>query len=768
MTPQRRLLKIFGVVQGVGFRPFVHQLAGRYGLTGTIQNSGTGVTVEVEGSDEQMDRFYQELCDSLPYPARIHHTQVTQLDPAGYTTFTIRSSRKDSQKSAVILPDLATCPTCRDEIFDPSNRRYLYPFTNCTHCGPRYSIIHDLPYDRTNTSMHEFQMCPHCAAEYHNPADRRFHAQPNACPDCGPQVAFVDQQGNILSEKESALDEAVRKIVDGYIVAIKGVGGYQLMVDAASDDAVQRLRDRKQRQHKPLAVMIPSVAWAHQYCRLSKLEQQILEQPEAPIVLLRKRPEQVSISDRVAPRNPQLGLMLPYSPLHHILMLKLDRPVVCTSANLSDEPICYEDHDARRRLDSIADYYLSHNRPIVRPVDDSVVRIVNNRALMLRPARGFAPLPVASDSQSTATVLALGAHLKNTIAFSRADNVFLSQHIGDLQGVESRRAFEQAIQSFTQIYDSSPEAVAVDMHPGYLSTQFARHLGKPLIEVQHHHAHIVACMAENQLNEEVLGIAFDGTGYGTDHTVWGGEFLRCTRDQFQRVGSLYPFQLQGGDKAAAEPRRSALGLLHELSPHWDDEYEKLSPVQSFTPTERRMLSQLLSDRRHCVSTSSMGRLFDGVAALLGLAQYNDYEGHAAMQLEFSTISDLEVSPYSYDIIHHGSGLWADWRPMIQELIQDIQNGEDVKVLATRFHATVIAMTIDMIKAIGRYKIILSGGCFQNAYLVEQLVQRLSADGYQVYTHQNVPPNDGGIALGQAVCALTKLSTQQQTISLIQR
>lgn len=759
MTAKRMLLEIIGVVQGVGFRPFVYNLAHKFELTGYIQNSSSGVRVEIEGQPKALSIFVDQLHRLLPEHARIHNIQTTQLDPKNYSTFEIRDSLPEEIKSALMLPDVATCDECLADIFDPNNLRYLYPFTNCTHCGPRYSIIQDLPYDRTHTTMNNFTMCPECQSEYDDPENRRFHAQPNACPRCGPQLILLNAKGKSLAHRHEALIAAVKRIRDGQIVAIKGIGGYQLCVNPYNHRAVQLLRERKCRPKKPFALMVPSLSWANQLCRLSDVEKAALSRPEAPIVLLQKREEQhPGFSDLIAPDNPSLGLMLPYSPLHHILMRELGHPIIATSANISDEPICYQDDDARHRLAGIADVFLTHNRRIVRPIDDSVVRIINEQPLVLRRARGFAPLPLKAKQRDTCLV-AVGAHLKNTIAYQSCGHIFLSQHIGDLQGVESMQTFEDAISDFQDIYEQTPTAMACDLHPGYLSTQYAQNQDLPVISVQHHHAHIVSCMCEHQIDEEVLGMAFDGTGYDPDGTVWGGEFLTCTRSDYQRIASLYPFALPGGTKAIEEPRRAALGLLHELSDEWREMFTDTASVQSFNDTELKVLDKLMQPEKSCLRTSSMGRLFDGVASLLGLVQCNGYEGEAAMRLEFAIGQSLATGNYSYEIVNHNQLMFADWRPMIHQIIEDIRAHVSTESIATKFHNTIIELSLDIARKSQRTEVVLSGGCFQNAYLAEHLCKRLSEAGFRVYTHQNVPPNDGGIALGQAAVAEARLTTR---------
>jgi hydrogenase maturation protein HypF len=524
----RRLrISIRGAVQGVGFRPFIYRLASESRLAGWVNNSSRGVIVEVEGSEEQLQSFLLRIDREKPPRSYIQSLESSFLDPAGYTRFEIRESDDTGEKSVIVLPDIATCSECLQEIKDPSNRRYQYPFTNCTNCGPRFTIIEALPYDRPNTTMKRFEMCGKCLAEYENPLDRRFHAQPNACPACGPHIELLSGDGTVLGSHHEALFKTSAALADGSIVAVKGLGGFHLMADARNNAAVRRLRERKHREEKPLALMYPTLESIRADCEVSDLEQRLLGSPESPIVLLRRKPaigNPQSPSSLIAPGNPYLGVMLPYTPLHQLLMSELGFPIVATSGNLSDEPICIDEHEALGRLKEIADLYLVHNRPIIRHVDDSIVRVMMGRELVLRRARGYAPLPVQL-SRPAVPALAVGAHLKNAIAASTGDDIFISQHIGDLETREAFDAFERVIHSFRQMYELELEMVACDKHPDYLSTQFAKQCGLQVVTVQHHYAHILSCMAENQLQEPVLGVSWDGTGYGPDGTVWGGEFL---------------------------------------------------------------------------------------------------------------------------------------------------------------------------------------------------------------------------------------------------
>jgi len=586
MNCERLKIVVRGAVQGVGFRPFVYRLAAELKLKGSVSNSAQGVFIEVEGAHDCLQRFRSRLEKERPPRAVIQSLESSFLDAVGYGRFEIRETETGGAKTALILPDIAPCQDCLKEIFDTKNRRFRYPFTNCTNCGPRFSIIEALPYDRANTSMKKFAMCTECDREYNDPLDRRFHAQPNACPRCGPQLQLWDENGAILSEGDDALLLSADAIRAGKIVALKGIGGFQLIVDARDEQTVSRLRERKHREEKPFALMCASLKTVCGICQVSELAERLLVSPESPIVLLSAIPNHLptgppigrthlatssdksEIAQSVAPRNPNLGVMLPSTPLHHLLMHELDFPVVATSGNLSDEPICIDEQEALERLRGIADIFLVHNRPIVRHVDDSITRIMCGRELVLRRARGFAPLPIAVKSgqpNPLSTILSVGAHLKNTVALKIENNVFVSQHIGDLETEQAFGAFQRAAADLARLYDAKIDFVACDMHPEYLSTKYASELSAPKTEVQHHWAHVAACMAENEMHAPALGVAWDGTGYGLDGTIWGGEFLLAgNHGSFERVAHLRQFRLPGGDQAVKEPHRSALGVANRI------------------------------------------------------------------------------------------------------------------------------------------------------------------------------------------------------------
>lgn len=761
----RLRVAIRGAVQGVGFRPFIYRLATELRLVGWISNTAQGVFIEVEGAPQELEAFLKHLEAETPPRSFIQSLEPAFLDPVGYQTFEIRESDPAGEKTALVLPDIATCPACLREILDPNDRRYQYPFTNCTHCGPRFSILTALPYDRSQTTMAGFGMCAACRAEYDDPRDRRFHAQPNACPVCGPHLELWDRTGKLLASCHAALLQATDAVRQGAIVAVKGLGGFHLMVDAGNQAAVLRLRSLKNREEKPFALMAPSLEWVRACCEVSLPEERLLGSPESPIVLLRRRSSDPTsstcglVAPAVAPGNPFLGVMLPYTPLHHLLMAELGFPVVATSGNRADEPLCIDEQEALDRLAGIADLFLVHNRPIVRHVDDSIVRVVAGRPLLLRRARGYAPLPILL-KEPVPPILAVGAHLKNTVAIATGRQVFVSQHIGDLETVAAFAAFRQVMDSFGQLYTFRPELIACDAHPDYRSTKFAEELhleraNLPVLRVQHHYAHVLACMAENDLDGPVLGVCWDGTGYSSDGTVWGGEFLRVNGAAWERRAHLRPFRLLGGDQAVREPRRAALGVLYEVLGESLFDRGEVSPVHTFAPQELTVLREMLSKGVRSPWTSSAGRLFDAVASLLDLCQRSRFEGQAAMRLEFALEGIETDERYGYEVRTSGgseAALVVDWAPLIHEILDDLQRGVPVGVISARFHNTLVESIVAIAQCVGEACILLTGGCFQNQYLTERTVGRLQEAGFRPYWHQRVAPNDGGIALGQVVAA----------------
>lgn len=767
-APVRLRATIRGAVQGVGFRPFVYRLATELGLAGWVNNSPQGVGLEVEGPRASAEQFLLRLEVDKPPHSSIQSLESAWLDAVGFGSFEIRASDGDGGKTALVLPDIATCADCRREIFDPTNRRYHYPFTNCTHCGPRFSIIESLPYDRANTAMKSFTMCARCQAEYDDRRDRRFHAQPNACLACGPHLELWDAHGRCLETHDTALRAAVEAIRRGMIVAVKGLGGFHLLVAAHDERAVRRLRERKHREERPFALMFPSLESVREACEVAPLEARLLRSPEAPIVLLRRRHEseianpKSQISAAVAPGNPCLGVMLPYTPLHHLLLAELRFPVVATSGNLSDEPICIDERESLERLGSVADVFLVHNRPIVRHVDDSILRVMAGRELVLRRARGFAPLPVSVQTELP-TTLAVGAHLKNTVALAVGRQVFISQHVGDLETAPALAAFGRVAADLPLLYEVHPKIIAADAHPDYLSTQFAKERvaqspGAHFVPVQHHYAHVLSCMAENELKPPVLGVCWDGTGYGSDGTIWGGEFLRVLANGFERVAHLRPFRLPGGEQAMREPRRAALGLLYEFLGEETFTLTRLPTLAAFSETELRTLRQMLARGVNAPLTSSVGRLFDAVASLLGLRQVAGFEGQAAMQVEFA--ADAGAVEEAYEISLSDGVL--DWTPMMHDLLHDIDEKISTATIAAKFHHALVEGVVAVARVVGEERVALTGGCFQNKHLIECAVKRLAEEGFRPCWHQRVPPNDGGIALGQVLAASLALALEKSS------
>jgi hydrogenase maturation protein HypF len=752
-------------VQGVGFRPFVYNLARNLGLGGWVQNSVRGVSIEIEGECDRTRVFLEELQNNPPTHARLEKLEITELKTLGDNIFQILPSQTcNLNKSVPILPDSATCPQCLQEIRDPQNRRYRYPFNNCTHCGPRFSIIESLPYDRPHTTMRHFTMCPECLKEYQDPQNRRFHAQPNACHRCGPHLEVWNLQGETLSKGWEALLLTAAAIREGKIVALKGLGGFHLVVDARNQAAVERLRERKRRPDKPLALMYPSLDTVEGDCFVSLQERQLLLSPEAPIVLLKSRNNKIC-APGIAPNNPYLGVMLPSTPLHHLLLEELGFPIVATSGNLANEPICIDEVEALQRLGGIADLFTIHNRAISRPIDDSILRAIDGQPSVLRRARGYIShfrLPKIFNLQERKipTILALGGHFKNTIALSIDDCIILSQHLGDLDRPETIARFRETIEYLLNIYEIEPSAIAGDLHPDYYSTQFAHQFAQkiPVIPIQHHHAHILSCMAEHQLQPPVLGIAWDGTGWGLDGTIWGGEFLQIEENfSFNRLAHLRQFHLLGGERAVKEPRRLGLAVLYQCFGDAVWQMKELPCVQACSQEELKIFSTMLAKNVRVPLTSSMGRLFDAIASILGLAERISFEGQAAMALEFA-IGDLNSEEiYPYELVESESGSTIlDWKPIVLAIVRDWQNGWERGAIALKFHNTLVDAIVTIAQKCAIETIVFSGGCFQNRYLLEKALAFLHREGFTPFWQQQIPTNDGGIAIGQILGAIQLL------------
>jgi hydrogenase maturation protein HypF len=767
-------VELSGAVQGVGFRPFVYRLALELGLAGWVLNDGRGVAIEVEGEEAQLESFRRRLGAEAPPRAVIVAIAGSWHAAEGLSGFEIRDSVARDRPTVLVLPDIATCGECLSEIHRAEDRRYRYPFTNCTNCGPRFTIVKRLPYDRPNTTMRRFALCPACRREYGDPLDRRFHAQPNACAECGPQLALAGRTGVIEARGDRALRAAVGALTRGAIVALKGIGGFLLMLDATNAEAVARLRARKRRDEKPLALMVSDLKAARRIACPSPVEEALLSSPGAPIVVVEKR-RNAEVAADVAPGNPHLGLMLPYSPLHELVCRDFGKPLVATSGNLSDEPIAIDNQEALVRLGSVADTFLWHDRPIARHVDDSVLKVVAGEPQFLRRARGFAPLPVRM-SRALPTMLAVGGHLKNAAALSLAEQVFLSQHIGDMETREAEVAFERVVADFLTLYEASPRALVRDLHPDYWTSRWAELVaagdgaaehagiegltGLPVLAVQHHHAHLASCLADNGHEGPVLGVVWDGTGLGTDGTIWGGEFLVGDASSYRRLGALRGFSLPGGEQAVREPRRSALSVAWEV---WGREVldDDRGPIASaFSAREKPPLARMLESGFGSPRTSSAGRLFDAVAALLGLRLRAAFEGQAAMLLEFAA-APAERGSYPLPVARRVSSvrpladapeLDLDWRPLVEAIVEDSRQGVEVGIISARFHNALAEAIVAVARLAGERSVALSGGCFQNRLLSERASARLEEAGFEVLRHRQVPANDGGLSLGQIAVA----------------
>ena len=734
---RRIRLHLRGIVQGVGFRPFVFNLAQRHHIAGYVLNSSAGLIAEAEGEAATLDLFLREITHNPPPLAWIQHTEVEDLPLVGETEFTIRHSVEQAGEFALISPDVATCPACAADFTDPANRRHGYAFTNCTNCGPRYTIVEDIPYDRPHTTMAKFRMCAACQAEYDNPADRRFHAQPNACPVCGPRLSAPSE-------------EAIARLAAGEILAIKGLGGFHLACDARNATAVEELRRRKRRSEKPFALMCRDLAAIARICEVSAPDRRALESPEHPITILPRRADG-DIPEALAPGNRTLGVMLPYTPLHHLLFRGAPYDsLVMTSGNLSEEPIVTRNDEAAEHLAGIADWFLTHDRDIFMRTDDSVVRTFAGATRVLRRSRGYTPRTVDLQ-RDMPELLAVGGELKNAFCLTKGRHAILSQHIGDLENYETLVFFEETLANLKKLFRVEPRAVAHDLHPGYLSTKFALAMEDlPKIGVQHHHAHIAACMAENGLEGDVIGIAFDGTGYGSDGKIWGGEFFTGGYAGFTRRAHFRYIPLAGGDAAIREPWRAAMAyLIDAFGEGWED---LLSGVSD---EKLRIVHRMIEGRVNTVDTSSCGRLFDAVAAILGLRREVTFEGQAAIELE-AAAHPSETKAYDFGIPETPEGWELDFSSTMHLIAGAVRAGEDIRIIAGRFHNTVAdatEMTCRLLrKATGLDRVCLSGGTFQNVRLTEQLNEALTQTGFTVYLHRRVPPNDGGIALGQAAIA----------------
>jgi len=747
-------INVRGVVQGVGFRPFVYLLARQHGLSGYVFNTPGDVTIVLEGRNLDIERFLRDLRSKAPPQSHVESVEISECSIKGYQSFEIRESRVREDDYQLISPDLATCQACRDEIFNPSDRRYRYPFTNCTNCGPRFTIIRDIPYDRPRTTMHKFKMCPSCQAEYDNPLDRRFHAQPNACPVCGPRLELLNPDGERI-KTDDVIAEASCLLRKGKILAIKGLGGFLLCCDATNDGVVRLLRQRKRRPSKPFAIMVKNLDEIRKYCALSEAEEQVLISTASPIVLLRNK-ENNGLSSEIAPGLKHIGIMLPYTPLHHILLHEIDLPLVMTSGNYSEEPIASSNEEALHKLKHIADYFLVHDRDIYSRYDDSVVMVEKNVPLIVRRARGYAPYPVALPFDMK-QIMACGAELKNTFCLTRDKYAFISQHIGDMENEETLEHFEETLKIYCRLFRIKPELIACDMHPDYLPVRWAENRAKadglPLIRVQHHHAHVVSCMAENSIFPPVIGVAMDGTGYGTDGHIWGGEFLIADYKSFRRAAHLEYLPLPGGEAAIARPYRTAIGYLYQL---FGDGLPFSTWFKGVSPAEIDLIMQQVKKGINSPLTSSCGRLFDAVSALLGIRQVVSYEGQAAAELEAIASESGTVDTYPFGIQSENGIRVIQLAEMLSELLADFKSGVENSLIAAKFHLTLARMTGEVCSLIasetGIRQVVLSGGVFQNRLLFNLIIRELEKGGLKPVFHRLVPCNDGGISLGQAVVA----------------
>jgi len=752
-----------GVVQGVGFRPFVYRLAQEHNVKGWVRNTSGNVEIEIEGDEETLRNFLSDLEAKAPPMARIEEVEATFHTLKGYTGFEILESLSQEGQYQLVSPDIATCEDCRRELFCSTDRRFRYPFTNCTNCGPRFTIIEDIPYDRPKTTMRKFQMCPQCQREYDNPLDRRFHTQPNACPKCGPSLELIGGNGNPI-ECNDIFQAASDLLKEGRILAVKGLGGFQLACDATNEEAVNLLRSRKRRPSKPLAVMMAALEDIEKHCLVSPEERKLLQSPECPIVLLRWKHSSSNISSAVAPNLNYLGVMLPYTPLHHLLLGETGLPLVMTSGNLSEEPIAKDNDEALARLGGIADYFLLHNRDIFSRYDDSVY-MVEGMPQAIRRARGYAPYPVFLPFKSK-QILACGAELKNTFCLTKDEHAFLSQHIGDMENEETLEHFENTIELYRKLFRIEPEIVAYDMHPEYLSTKYALQAGSEqglsLIPVQHHHAHIVSCLAEKGIEGPVIGVAFDGTGYGTDGTIWGGEFLLADWRSFRRVGHLEYVPLPGGEVAIKKPYRMALSYLYTLLGE-DFPLENL-PLSKIHSVELELIKQQLKRGINSPPTSSAGRLFDAVSALAGVKEEIDYEAQAAIELEMlapGRADDFDSKFYPFSIVEHQGVRVVKLGELFSAIVQDVEDRVPIPIISLKFHNTMAQMIVGMCRLTaietGITQVALSGGVFQNRLLLKLATTALGREGFGVLSHKLVPCNDGGISLGQAVIANFELA-----------
>jgi len=747
-------IDIKGIVQGVGFRPFVYRIASQGGITGRVVNTPLGVEIEAAGEGDQIYLFLRALKDEAPPQAVVEDLRVTSMEPFESTGFVIGPSEWNGQKSVLISPDLATCSDCVRELFDTGDRRYRYPFINCTNCGPRFTIINDTPYDRPFTSMAKFEMCAACGAEYGDPADRRFHAQPNACPECGPRLSLLDAGGRALAGDPVTM--AAGLLREGNVLAVKGLGGFHLACDATNDTVVAALRERKRRYGKPLAVMVRDMEEARRYCSVSEREEELMRSPACPIVLLEEQSD-TALSREVAGGLRHQGMFLPYTPVHHLLMAEIGAPLVMTSGNVSSEPITTTNEDARRRLHGIADYFLVHDRDILVRYDDSVTRVFLDSGYPVRRARGYAPYPLRLGRAAEVEVLAVGAELKNTFCLLRGEQAFIGQHIGDMETLEERGHFEEALRAVQRLFSLEPRVVAHDLHPEYLTTQLALAMPQPRVGVQHHHAHVVSCMADNMATGKVLGVEWDGTGYGEDGTVWGGEFLLADENGYERLAHLYSYPMPGADACIYRLYRMVMGVFSEVFGGGEQGLERLRELVDIDDREAGLMLLQMRGGFNAPLTSGAGRMFDAAACIIGLRSEAGYDGQAACELE--AVAQRTDKAYDFALDRSSEPWVVDTRPLFRGMLSDANAGVGVGELAGRFHETmariIVSTCAELSAATGVSRVALSGGVFQNVLLTTSVVEGLREQGLEALLHRRVPCNDGGISLGQAVIAASR-------------
>jgi hydrogenase maturation protein HypF len=755
MNKERRKIEIRGIVQGVGFRPTVYRLAKIYDLKGSIFNDSKGVTLDIEGYSKNIDSFLEELKKNPPPLSNIEKIISKDLKVENFREFKIIESEKGEEKKTLVSPDIATCEDCKKELLDKDDRRYLYPFINCTNCGPRFTITKELPYDRKNTTMKKFDMCEKCRTEYEDPSMRRFHAQPNACGKCGPHLEILDFEG--IELKGNPINRAIKLLEKGKIIAVKGLGGFHLACNAKDMKAIKVLRERKMRSCKPLALMARDIPTIEKFVKVSEEERKLLQSPRSPIVLLKKK-KKCALPGNIAPSNNFLGFMLPYTPLHILLFEKLE-VLIMTSGNKRDEPIIFDNKNAIERLEGVADYFLIHDRDIWMQTDDSIARIVDNEPLLLRRSRGYAPQPLRCPIWNEKKIIGFGAHKHNTFSISRGDEIFVSHYIGETDNIETIKAFERGIEHFTNFFDILPDIAVVDLHPEYQATKFGKKwafdYNKPLIEVQHHHAHIASCLVDNRLDEKVIGVAWDGTGYGEDGKIWGGEFLIADLEGYERKAHLQYIPLPGGDITVKEPWRMGAVYLYDI---FGNGFSSLGIdfVKTLDNKKWSFIRTMIDKRVNSPLTSSIGRLFDAVSSILGIRSSINYQGQAAIELEMIAKED-EQKFYQFDIIRSINTYIIDPKKVIESIVEDIKKGTANGYISMKFHIGLAEMIVDVSNLLREEtninKVCLSGGVFQNMILREEATKRLKKERFEVYNHKKLPPNDGGVSAGQVAIAM---------------